>query len=62
MRGEVTRSMNQGNASAQDETVVGETEEDAPVGLGSADLISRTARYVESKWGQVLNRADRTEL
>lgn len=31
MRGEVTKLMNQGNASAQDETVVGETEGDAPV-------------------------------
>ncbi len=31
MRGEVTKSMNRGNASAQDETVVGETGEDAPV-------------------------------
>ena len=31
MRGEVTKSMNQGNASAQDETVVGETGGDAPV-------------------------------
>ena len=31
MRGEVTKSMNQGIASAQDETVVGETGGDAPV-------------------------------
>jgi RNA-directed DNA polymerase len=31
MKGEVARSMNQGNASGQDETVVGETGKDAPV-------------------------------
>jgi RNA-directed DNA polymerase len=31
MRGGVAKSMNQGNASAQDETVVGETGKDAPV-------------------------------
>jgi hypothetical protein len=43
MKGEVTESMNQGNASGQDETVVGETGGDAPVGPGLADLISRTA-------------------
>lgn len=32
MRGEVAKSMNQGNASAPEETPVGETGEDAPVG------------------------------
>jgi len=35
MRGEVTKSMNQGNASGQDETMVGETGEDAPVVRGN---------------------------
>lgn len=35
MKGEVTGSMNQGNASGQDETVVGETGGDAPVVCGS---------------------------
>lgn len=35
MKGEVTMSMNQGNASAPDETVVGETGEDAPVVRGN---------------------------
>ncbi|MCL4476828.1 MAG: group II intron reverse transcriptase/maturase [Nitrospirae bacterium] len=35
MRGEVTMSMNQGNASDQDETVVGETGKDAPVVCGN---------------------------
>lgn len=35
MRGEVAMSMDQGIASAQDETVVGETGGDAPVGSGN---------------------------
>lgn len=35
MKGEVTKSMNQGSASGQEETVVGETGKDAPAVRGN---------------------------